>query len=65
MFAVTTNFGTFNIENDKLNKNCVKVIHPLTGKLILILHNTYWWDKDGIETALYKNKERIIEKLRE
>lgn len=65
MFPITTNFGTFLTGDDELNNNCTKVIHPLSGRLIIILHNVYWWDRDGIEAALYKNKELIIEKLRE
>lgn len=65
MIVISTNFGNFKIEYDEKEPNKNKVIHPSTGKVLMVITDVHWWDKDGITRSIYKNKVRILKRLNE
>lgn len=63
MIDISTNFGTFKVTCDDTDNNKLHVSDASTKRALIVLRDVYWWDKDGIVRALYKNKERILNRL--
>ena len=65
MTIISTNFGSYKNTYDEKEHNKDMVINPSTNKALMVITDTYWWDKDGITRSLYKNKARILKRMSE
>lgn len=65
MNIISTSLGNFKIEYDEKDPKKIKIIHPSSNKVLMVITDVHWWDKDGIIRSINKNKGRILKRLSE
>lgn len=65
MAIISTSFGDFKIGYNPQESMKLNVIHPSSNKVLMVITDVHWWDKDGITRSIYKNKKRILKRLSE
>lgn len=60
MSIITTKYGTFEVQGIENG-----TMLTMNGVSIISFPNVNWWDLDGIESALDKNSELVLKRIKE